>query len=120
MGVFSGAGFSMWGSILARTKPHRLKPAPLKHSDRGAPSAINIQGVAADKIRRRARQKNRGSDQIRRFRKSPQFNSAQQFLRAPFVFTECAAGALREVDVGAIALTRTPSGAHSVQRAAVR
>jgi hypothetical protein len=25
----SGAGFSLWGFVLARTKPHRLKPAPL-------------------------------------------------------------------------------------------
>src|ERR1700674_5217955 len=24
----SGAGFSLWGFDLARTKPHRLKPAP--------------------------------------------------------------------------------------------
>src|SRR5579864_3031687 len=26
----SGAGFSLWGFVLARTKPHRLKPAPPK------------------------------------------------------------------------------------------
>ncbi len=25
----SGTGFSLWGLVLARTKPHRLKPAPL-------------------------------------------------------------------------------------------
>ena|ERR1700674_433062 len=24
----SGAGFILWGFVLARTKPHRLKPAP--------------------------------------------------------------------------------------------
>jgi len=24
-----GAGFSLWGFVLARTKPHRLEPAPL-------------------------------------------------------------------------------------------
>src|SRR5882672_2947046 len=24
----SGAGFSLWGLVLASTKPHRLKPAP--------------------------------------------------------------------------------------------
>ncbi len=28
-GVPSGAGFSLWGLVLASTKPHRLKPAPL-------------------------------------------------------------------------------------------
>src|SRR5258708_597483 len=27
---FSGAGFSLWGFVIARTKTHRLKPAPLK------------------------------------------------------------------------------------------
>ena len=27
----SGAGFSLWGFVLARTKPHRLKPAPPVH-----------------------------------------------------------------------------------------
>src|ERR1700692_4729517 len=26
----SGAGFSLWGLVLAKTKTHRLKPAPLK------------------------------------------------------------------------------------------
>jgi hypothetical protein len=26
---FSGAGFSLWGLVLARSNPHRLKPAPL-------------------------------------------------------------------------------------------
>src|ERR1700693_4470875 len=26
--VLSGAGFSLWGFVLARTKPRRLKPAP--------------------------------------------------------------------------------------------
>ena len=29
LGRASGAGFSLWGLVLARTKPHRLKPAPL-------------------------------------------------------------------------------------------
>jgi hypothetical protein len=28
----SGAGFSLWGLVCARTKFHRLKPAPLKTS----------------------------------------------------------------------------------------
>jgi hypothetical protein len=26
MGGFSGAGFSLWGFVLAKTKTHRLKP----------------------------------------------------------------------------------------------
>jgi hypothetical protein len=26
-----GAGFSLWGVVLARTTPHRLKPAPQNH-----------------------------------------------------------------------------------------
>ena len=26
---FSGTGFSLWGFVLARTNPHRLKPVPL-------------------------------------------------------------------------------------------
>jgi hypothetical protein len=29
--VFGGAGFSLWGLVLARSKPHRLKPAPLRY-----------------------------------------------------------------------------------------
>jgi hypothetical protein len=28
-GRLSGAGFSLWGFVLARSKPHRLKPVPL-------------------------------------------------------------------------------------------
>ena len=28
--VLSGAGFSLWVLVLARTNPHRLKPAPLE------------------------------------------------------------------------------------------
>jgi hypothetical protein len=27
--AIGGAGFSLWGLLLARTNPHRLKPAPL-------------------------------------------------------------------------------------------
>jgi len=27
---FGGAGFSLWGLVLARSKSHRLKPAPLE------------------------------------------------------------------------------------------
>jgi hypothetical protein len=27
--AFGGAGFTPWRLVLARTKPHRLKPAPL-------------------------------------------------------------------------------------------
>src|ERR1700676_5275398 len=30
---FCGAGFSLWGLVLAKIKPHRLKPAPLKAYD---------------------------------------------------------------------------------------
>src|ERR1039458_7864086 len=41
-GGFSGAGFSLWGlvragSTLPATKPHRLKPAPLKAASRWPP-----------------------------------------------------------------------------------
>ena len=28
-GLLRGAGFSLWGFVLARSKPRRLKPAPL-------------------------------------------------------------------------------------------
>ena len=32
-----GTGFSLWGLVLAATKPHRLKPVPLK-----APRSLNF------------------------------------------------------------------------------
>src|SRR5579864_8247633 len=37
---FSGAGFSLWVLVLARTNPHRLKPAPLKTHKLGKPRHI--------------------------------------------------------------------------------
>jgi hypothetical protein len=33
-GVFSGTGFSLWGLVLATSKPHGLKPVPLETQTR--------------------------------------------------------------------------------------
>jgi hypothetical protein len=40
--VLSGAGFSLWGFVLASTKPRRLKPAPPNPPNSSdAPSLLN-------------------------------------------------------------------------------
>jgi hypothetical protein len=40
--VLSSTGFSLWGFVLARTKPRRLKPAPLNSPNSAdAPSLLN-------------------------------------------------------------------------------
>src|SRR5216683_2532458 len=62
----------------------------------GVPAAVHEQRVACDKVRCRTCQKQGSANQIGRFRKSPKFDPAEQFLRARFVFTERAAGTFRE------------------------
>jgi hypothetical protein len=45
--AFSGKDFSLWGYVLGRSKPHRLKPMPLKTVSR----ALRNAGYCAAKTR---------------------------------------------------------------------